>query len=120
MLRQSILQPSRVRLFSQSVTASPPQPLSSTQPPYFVRRNSRGSLPVYTDIRNGRTRYLIQIRNVEGQVQALANELRASLFQADSLEAAKLRIRVHDQRHVLLSGGRWKADVMSWLAAKGF
>lgn len=36
--------------------------------PYFIRRNSRGSLPVYTDIRNGGTRYLISIRNVNGQI----------------------------------------------------
>jgi large subunit ribosomal protein L49 len=36
--------------------------------PYFIRRNSRGSLPVYTDIRNGGTRYLVSIRNVHGQI----------------------------------------------------
>lgn len=36
--------------------------------PYRVRRNSHGSVPVYTDIRNGGTRYLVQIRNVEGNV----------------------------------------------------
>lgn len=36
--------------------------------PYFIHRNSRGSIPVYTDIRNAGTRYLVQIRNVEGNV----------------------------------------------------
>ncbi|KAL4065379.1 ribosomal protein L49/IMG2 [Scleroderma yunnanense] len=87
---------------------------------FFVRRNSRGSLPVYTDIRNGRTRHLILIRNIQGQTQALANELRSSLFKPDSPEAAKLRVRVHAQRHVVISGGRWKTDVMAWLADKGF
>jgi large subunit ribosomal protein L49 len=34
--------------------------------PYFVPRNTRGSLPVYTDVRNGGTRYLMLIRNIDG------------------------------------------------------
>jgi Mitochondrial large subunit ribosomal protein (Img2) len=33
---------------------------------YFVPRNTRGNLPVYTDIRNGGTRYLVLVRNVDG------------------------------------------------------
>lgn len=40
--------------------------------PYRVRRNSHGAVPVYTDIRNGGTRYLVQIRNVEGNVDVRA------------------------------------------------
>jgi Mitochondrial large subunit ribosomal protein (Img2) len=36
---------------------------------YIVPRNSRGSLPVYSDVRNGGTRYLISIRNVEGNIK---------------------------------------------------
>ncbi|KIM57602.1 hypothetical protein SCLCIDRAFT_1219279 [Scleroderma citrinum Foug A] len=87
---------------------------------FVVPRNSRGSLPVYTDIRNGRTRHLVLIRNVQGQPQALAHELRSSLFKPDSAEAARLRVRVHAQRHIIVSGGRWKTDVMAWLAGKGF
>lgn len=46
--------------------------LSTVQPQrsyyYWVHRNARGSLPVYTDVRNAGTRHLIQIRNVEGRV----------------------------------------------------
>lgn len=38
----------------------------STQYSYFVPRNTRGNLPVYTDVRNGGTRYLVMIRNVDG------------------------------------------------------
>jgi hypothetical protein len=40
----------------------------SPQLPYFVQRNSRGSIPVYTDIRNAGTRHLLLIRNVQGNV----------------------------------------------------
>jgi hypothetical protein len=36
--------------------------------PYFIPRNTRGNLPVYTDIRNGGTRYLVLLRNVDGNI----------------------------------------------------
>ncbi|KAF8558463.1 hypothetical protein OG21DRAFT_1155215 [Imleria badia] len=94
--------------------------LSTHRYPYFVRRNLRGSLPVYSDIRNGATRYLIQIRNVEGRVSSLAQDLKQSLFDAKSPHAQRLTVKVQHQRHIILSGGRFKRDVMAWLTAKGF
>ncbi|KAF8840964.1 hypothetical protein BDN67DRAFT_902427 [Paxillus ammoniavirescens] len=87
---------------------------------YFVRRNSRGSLPVYTDVRNGGTRYHVQIRNVEGRINALAAELKQSLFNGDSPEASRLVVKVQGQRHITLTGGRFKRDVAKWLTEKGF
>ena len=33
---------------------------------YIVPRNGQGSLPVYTDIRNAGSRYLVLVRNIEG------------------------------------------------------
>lgn len=42
-----------------------------TQPPnlpYFVPRNSRAALPVYSDIRNGRSRYRVLVKNVQGNI----------------------------------------------------
>lgn len=36
--------------------------------PYFVSRTANNNLPVYTDIRNGRTRHLTIIRRIEGDV----------------------------------------------------
>ncbi|KAK2467040.1 hypothetical protein APHAL10511_001298 [Amanita phalloides] len=74
----------------------------SVQYPYFIPRNSRGNLPVYTDIRNAGTRYLIHIRNVDGNASLLANELRESLFT------------------LVITGGHWKNRIMEWLKAKGF
>lgn len=105
--------------------------------PYFVRRNSRGSLPVYSDVRNAGTRYLVQIRNVDGNAsvstafdylfyashtlrKSLAQDLRQSLFPKDSQHTQHLAVRVRHQRHIILSGGRFKRDVTAWLAAKGF
>lgn len=53
--------------------------------PYFVRRNSRGSLPVYTDVRNGGTKYLVTIRNVQGQLNVIHVFLSFLLFLTASL-----------------------------------
>jgi Mitochondrial large subunit ribosomal protein (Img2) len=53
------------RSFIQTVASTWPS-LSAVHSPYFVPRNTRGNLPVYTDIRNGGTRYLVLVRNVDG------------------------------------------------------
>ncbi|KZV75780.1 hypothetical protein PENSPDRAFT_570851 [Peniophora sp. CONT] len=104
-------------LTTSSVAASSSAPL---QLAYDVPRNSNGSLPVYTDIRNGGTRHLTLIRNVEGNATRLADDIQQTLFPADSSEAARLKIRVHQNRHLILSGGRWKHSVVEWLSTKGF
>ncbi|KAG2041477.1 ribosomal protein L49/IMG2 [Suillus americanus] len=89
-------------------------------PPYYIPRNSRGSLPVYSDIRNGGTKYLVSIRNVQGQLNSLANDLKQSLFNHNTPEASRLKVHVIAQRHLVISGGRWKNDVINWLTSKGF
>ncbi|KAI0374759.1 hypothetical protein BV20DRAFT_390580 [Pilatotrama ljubarskyi] len=113
----------QARLYSQLTAPAPSAaaPLTSSEAlPYRVRRNSRGSVPVYTDIRNGGTRYLVLVRNVEGNVQALAQDLKKTLFPAGSSEAERMRVETTNQRHVVLSGGRWKNEVVEWLVKRGF
>jgi len=88
--------------------------------PYHIPRNSRGALPVYTDIRNGGTRYLVLVTHVQGNANAFRDDLAATLFDADSPEAARLRAEVARQGTVVLRGGRWKHRVMDWLRQKGF
>ncbi|KAI0361959.1 hypothetical protein OH77DRAFT_1369952, partial [Trametes cingulata] len=88
--------------------------------PYRVRRNTRGSVPVYSDIRNGGTRYLVLVRNVEGNAQALAQDLKKTLFPPGSPEAQRMRVETTPSRHVVLSGGRWKNAVVEWLVKRGF
>lgn len=36
---------------------------------FYVPRNSKGSLPVYTDSNNGGTRYVVLVRNIQGNHQ---------------------------------------------------
>ncbi|KAG1882962.1 ribosomal protein L49/IMG2 [Suillus subluteus] len=91
-----------------------------TRASYSIPRNSRGSLPVYTDIRNGGTKYTVSVRNVQGQLNSLANDLKQSLFSHNSPEANRLKVQVIAQRHLVISGGRWKNDVINWLTSKGF
>ncbi|KAI1796000.1 mitochondrial large subunit ribosomal protein-domain-containing protein [Ganoderma leucocontextum] len=126
----------QARLYSElassaAVRSAPSDPLPPVSPhhpispaagdlPYLVRRNTKGSIPVYTDIRNGGTKYLVLIRNVEGNVNALVDDLAGSLFPAGSNEAERLKIHTVRQSHVVLSGGRWKNDVIRWLVQKGF
>ncbi|KAK7440190.1 hypothetical protein VKT23_017133 [Stygiomarasmius scandens] len=107
-----------ISMFSSLVrTASAPL---RTSYPYFVPRNSNGSLPVYTDIRNAGTRYLVLLRNIDGDANALAKDLSQSLFKSDSPETSKLKINVVRSKHLVISGGRWKNDVLEWLLRKGF
>ena len=63
-LSRSITLPGIRNLAQVAVSTTPAQQLH----PYFIPRNTRGNLPVYTDIRNGGTRYLVLLRNVDGNV----------------------------------------------------
>jgi len=112
---------------SEAASSSIPKPRphldgkpGNAKPPYIVTRNSRGSLPVYSDIRNGGSRYLVLIRNVNGNVNALRDDLTASLFQPGSPEAARLKLSVPRSDTLVLTGGRWKHRIMEWLRLKGF
>ena len=60
---------------------------------YSIQRNSRGSLPVYSDIRNGGTRYQVLVKNIKGDINvchsfsyvlALLSDFKTAGFQARS------------------------------------
>lgn len=104
--------------------------------PYFVPRNSLGSLPVYTDIRNAGGRHLVLVRNVDGDArvcftppvmiythqyqQILAQDLSKTLFPEQSTEKDRLKVEIVRSKHLVISGGRWKNRVTEWLVNKGF
>ena len=75
-----------------STPSDPLPPATSHRPisqpvrdlPYLVRRNTKGSIPVYTDIRNGGTKYLVLIRNVEGNVNVRFNSFVALFALCDA------------------------------------
>ncbi|KAF8969903.1 mitochondrial large subunit ribosomal protein-domain-containing protein [Flammula alnicola] len=134
--RQIAIQlPRNTRCFSETVAPSD-LALSSVAPPpvktptssassakkseYFVPRNTRGNLPIYTDVRNAGGRHLVLIRNIEGSASALARDLSNSLFEQDTEEASRLKVQLNQSKHLVISGGRWKNDVVEWLKKKGF
>lgn len=120
--------------------------VARTQLAYHVPRNARGSIPVYTDIRNAGSRHLTLIRNIEGDAnvsvlfhliiftlvlfshpltlhrspQALAQDLQSSLHPKGSYEARRMRVHVLHNKHVALAGGLWKNEVIRWLVGRGF
>ncbi|THH20362.1 hypothetical protein EW146_g986 [Bondarzewia mesenterica] len=107
-------------MFSHSFSRAYSQAVKHVQYPYYLSRNSLGSLPVYTDIRNGGTNYTVHVRNVQGDAKALVDDLASTLFPEGSPEAARLKLRVHMSKHIILSGGRWKNTVQNWLKSRGF
>ncbi|RUP42723.1 mitochondrial large subunit ribosomal protein-domain-containing protein [Jimgerdemannia flammicorona] len=86
---------------------------SSVQYPYFVSRTASHALPVYTDIRNGRTRHLTIIRRIEGDV----NKLRKDLLEL--LPSPQL-ISVNELNNQIVIKGFWQYEVTAWLAKRGF
>ncbi|KAF8078112.1 mitochondrial large subunit ribosomal protein-domain-containing protein [Lyophyllum atratum] len=114
-----------VRFLTQRAAVSSTAPVTAPTPfsvkyPYFIPRNTRGNLPVYTDVRNGGTRYLVLVRNVDGNVDALAKELSRNLFRKDSPEASRINVEIVRSKNLVITGGRWKNDVVEFLKEKGF
>ncbi|KAI0282201.1 hypothetical protein BGY98DRAFT_912752 [Russula aff. rugulosa BPL654] len=107
----------RPRLLTSDATSGP---ASSSQLPYLVPRNSRGSLPVYSDVRNAGSRYLISIRNVEGNIKALADELLRDLSDPKLIGSTFINARITRSNHLVLSGLRRKQVVLDWLVRHGF
>ncbi|KAH9966420.1 hypothetical protein BC827DRAFT_1264409 [Russula dissimulans] len=106
--------------FFASNTASGPAPPSHRHT-YFVPRNSRGSLPVYSDVRNGGTQYLISVRSVEGNIKALADDLLRDLSDPQSsTESSLIKARITRSKQLVLSGLRRKHAVLDWLVRHGF
>ncbi|KAH9998159.1 hypothetical protein BJV74DRAFT_240300 [Russula compacta] len=106
------------RSFASNNAASAPAP--PHPPPYFVPRNSRGSFPVYSDVRNGGTQYLISIRNVEGNLKALADDLLGDLSDPKSPVPTLIKARITRSNHLVLSGLRRKHAVLDWLVRHGY
>ncbi|KAF8503780.1 hypothetical protein F5888DRAFT_1606227 [Russula emetica] len=111
----------RPRLLASDATSSPP-PSSHSQLPYLVPRNSRGYLPVYSKVRYGGTRHLISIRNVEGNIKALADELLRDLSDPKLIGSTPTNARIirSNHGHLVLSGLRQKHIVLDWLVRHGF
>ncbi|KAJ6618349.1 ribosomal protein L49/IMG2 [Mycena sp. CBHHK59/15] len=89
--------------------------------PYFVPRNARHHLPVYTDLRSGGAQCFILIKNIQGHAPALLKDLSETLFEPSSPEAARMKIDVKSNKLVIKGArGEWRVRVVEWLRARGF
>ncbi|KAJ2962478.1 hypothetical protein NQZ79_g2408 [Umbelopsis isabellina] len=82
---------------------------------HITRTDASQSLPVYLDIKNGGTRQLTIIRRVQGDAQALKEEV-ASLFP----DATKNFVTVNPVNNHVVIKGSYVNDIKHWLAQKGF
>jgi large subunit ribosomal protein L49 len=105
------------------------------KPRYFIPRNANGNLPVYTDIRNNGTRDFTLIRNVQGEAyvspfnstsplflpsaQVLATDIRITLFRCANPAKAVAKVETNGQE-IVITGAKWKPDIIKWLEARGF
>ncbi|KAF7338673.1 54S ribosomal protein img2, mitochondrial [Mycena venus] len=88
---------------------------------YFVPRNIRHHLPVYTDFRSGGAQCFIVLKSIQGNVPALAKDLSDTLFDPTHPAAARMRVEHHSNR-LVIKGARpdWKDRVVDWLRERGF
>ncbi|KAF0560682.1 ribosomal protein L49/IMG2 [Gigaspora margarita] len=88
------------------------------QYPYYIHRTSNKSLPVYIDIKNGRTRILTILRRIEGDIQALRDDIKKDLFPKDHSIHSKVTIN-HTNNNVVIKGD-YCFVLKKWLMDKGF
>ncbi|EWM28556.1 Ribosomal protein L49/IMG2 [Nannochloropsis gaditana] len=106
-------QPSRVLPNGWS---APPDPatvgLPKTSLPFQVERTDKGRwLPVYTDVRKGRTQLITLVRKVSGDLEEMRGEMSKVCANQE------VRIRTGPRLEVK---GRYTAQLRQWLAGLGF
>jgi len=119
LLRKELI-PRLVQANTRYLSQTPAVLSTPQKPAYFVPRNSHGNLPVYTDVRNNGARQFVLVRNIDGSAEVLAKDLVNSLFADGSEDRARIKIQTVRSKDLIISGGRWKNQVVEWLKAKGF
>lgn len=82
--------------------------------PYYVTRTSSNELPIYTLRKRGGNMLLTRVKKIDGDVEALRDELRSTL----GLEQKQVVVNALT-RHVLLKGHR-KPEVERFLRERMF
>ncbi|CAG8446260.1 5652_t:CDS:2 [Ambispora gerdemannii] len=85
--------------------------------PYFVQRTKYNMIPVYTDIKNGRTRILTIVRRIEGNVKKLAQDIKEEFFPNDTKD--KL-VTIRQTCNQIVIKGKRDRELKFWLHKRGF
>merc|ERR1712028_277150 len=78
--------------------------------PFQVTRTASKQLPVYSDIKNGRTKFVTVVRRIRGDVEAMEAELAKVCNGAP----------IHRRNGSLEIKGDHRVEVRKWLAELGF
>lgn len=70
--------------------------------PFFIQRTETGSLPVYIDYKNGRTRTMTIVRKVQGNIVELQKELMKLTQQQVMERVGRLETKGNHVRLILL------------------
>jgi large subunit ribosomal protein L49 len=82
--------------------------------PFFVERTAFGKgLPVYSDIKNGRTRHLTVVRRIYGDINALTTQLKNEFPEIN-----KISVKPNQQK--ILIKGDWASEIKIFLTNLGF
>ncbi|XP_076443016.1 large ribosomal subunit protein mL49-like [Babylonia areolata] len=86
--------------------------------PYFVRRTKNHMLPMYEELRNGNTRKMVKIRNIDGDIWAFDTDLRAYLQEKTGRKI--IASQVHEVGGYIRVKGLMAEHVCQFLLDKGF
>ena len=118
----------------ESTVAEAPTDTSGTSAPmpvcypYFVSRVGLDgmSLPVYTDIRNGGSRWLTQIRKVEGDASAFCRDLFDEFGWGDPYDKSNpyannlVRVSKNAGPKTVFLRSNVSREIKAWLESRGF
>jgi large subunit ribosomal protein L49 len=98
------------------VPSEAPSSISTQKLPYHVSRTPTNNLPIYSDIKAGKTLKLTRIRKITGDVQALKNEI----IQALKLDPEREKAEVNPLTGHIVIKGRHTRSLQKFLTEKGF
>ena len=118
----------------ESTVAEAPTDTSGTSAPmpvcypYFVSRVGLDgmSLPVYTDVRNGGSRWLTQIRKVEGDATAFCRDLFDEFGWGDPYDKSNpyannlVRVSKNAGPKTVFLRSNVSREIKAWLESRGF
>ena len=112
---------------AQADASTTPAPMA-VRYPYFVSRVGLDgmSLPVYTDIRNGGSRWLTQIRKVEGDATAFCRDLFDEFGWGDPYDKSNpyannlVRVSKNAGPKTVFLRSNVSREIKAWLESRGF
>lgn len=95
----------------------PPKEEAINQP-YFIQRTKNYELPIYLDITYRGMRKISKIRNIDGDIWLMNDEIKAYLKKKNN--SRFIVTRVHEVARNIEAKGDYVNDLREWALSKGF